>query len=150
MPVHIQQPSRALHVRFREPRWYFTYTGTDYKSGDRGIGNCSPDHTLVIVCQFEFIGQADGVTQTETYRNTAIRPTVVVPFPNAPVKSIVPGSIARCTAIADPYELEDSYALVPNTPIPPIETSTVVVVGTSALTTTSMLSYIIGMAYKAS
>jgi hypothetical protein len=126
---------------------YFAYNGGSIPDGtwDTAVGSGAADHPFIVYCKFQFVGQAERVTQTATYRNTNVVPTIVVPFTNAPVTSIVPGSPAECTVFPGSvaiqgFALSETYALVPATSIPPFVTSTTVVVPTSAVTTTSMLT----------
>jgi hypothetical protein len=134
---------------FDNPNGYFAYNGvaeSDW-TGD-GVGSGADDHPFVVLCDFQFVGQANRVTQTVTYRNTKIVPTIVVPFTNAPVTNIVPGSPAECTVFPGtdrPFSIEETYALVPATSIAPFVTLTTVIVPTSAITTTSRFTFCINI-----
>ncbi|CAN9152389.1 unnamed protein product [Alternaria alternata] len=125
---------------FDNPTGYFAYNGIN--GGDTQVGSGGSTHPFLVICNFQFIGQADRVTQTVAYSNTAIVPTVVVPFTNVPVTSLVPGSNAQCTAVAGTtydsfFQIQETYVLNSQTSVAPFITSTVVVVPTSALTTTT-------------
>ncbi|KAJ4372433.1 hypothetical protein N0V83_004207 [Neocucurbitaria cava] len=132
---------------FDNPSGYFAYNGAgiEDETASTGVGSGADDHPFIVYCKFHFRDQADVVTQSVTYRNNAIVPTVVVPFTDAPVTSLVPGSNAECTvypgsSILQGFDLEETYALNSATPIPPFLTSTIVVVPTSAVTTTTSTS----------
>jgi len=125
---------------FDNPTGYFAYNGMD--GAPPAVGSGDSLHSFLIICNFQFIGQADRVTQTAAYSNTAIVPTIVVPFTDVPVTSLVPGSNAQCTAVAGStsdsfFQIQETYVLNSQTSVAPVTSSTVVVVPTSVLTTTS-------------
>ncbi|KAB2098860.1 hypothetical protein AG0111_0g12964 [Alternaria gaisen] len=133
---------------FDNPTGYFAYNGIDGGDTQIGSGGTDPFHSFLVICNFQFIGQADRVTQTAAYRNTAIVPTIVVPFTDVPVTSLVPGSNAQCTAVAGTtsnalFQIQETYVLNSQTSVAPSTSSTVVVFPMSVLTTTTTTTTLI-------
>lgn len=126
---------------FDNPSGYFAYNGVG--RGLPRVGNGENDHAFLVFCKFQVNGQAGLVTQSATWKNAAIVPTIVVPFTDMRVTNLVQRSNVECTAVAGStydsfWQVQETYALNSATSIPPFVTSTTVVVPTSVLTTSSM------------